>query len=144
MHIRTRIRNAARAALVTALPDHTSLFLDSRAIDDKRLPAFRVFARSERVQTEQVGLGDVKRDVTLLILVNILGGETGDDQLDATATIIENTLIADPDLQSICDLTLLSAAASDDAKAERAQLALQMEFNALTITVEGDPTTLAT
>lgn len=108
---RKDIRDAAKAALRLALPDHGELPVASLAVNLDRLPAWAV--ATPREVSASTSKEDLDRQVTLMVAVKREGDDL-EDLLDDDAAAIEAEVI--PALLAVCRHAELSETLTDQTR----------------------------
>lgn len=101
MHPRTRLRNAAKAALAAAFPGLRVSGVRTFARNREGLPAIEVTTPGESVETVN-GRGGFLREASLVVLLYGLSTEI-EDELDAIAELVEAVLPRDSGILAVCE-----------------------------------------
>jgi hypothetical protein len=143
LHVRRHVRDAAYAALATALPAFTALKANQRAKDATVLPAFKVFTRREAVQPVMVAGNGIDRQIDLRVVLSLLGTDDLDDLLDQNSALAEAAIMSDAPLAAIArSVDYIGAEISDDASGAKRLGHIEIAFDVVVMTPEGDPTVI--
>lgn len=108
---RKALRDAARAALQTALPDFTEMPVAQLAVNTSKLPAWAM--GTPREVSAAASKEDLDRQVTLMVVVKREGDDL-EDLLDEDAATIEEAVI--PALLPVCRHAELSETLTDQTR----------------------------
>ena len=142
-HIRSQIRAAAKAALVGGTVPATSIFTGrAHPVDEKKLPAWRVFIPGEASQPLEIGSPREVGRVERLVLEGFAAGTEADDDLDALAVEAEVRLSADLTLGGLAkDIHLVSTEFTFSGEGRKTMGLMALSFDVTAHTLDTDPET---
>ena len=144
-HIRKQVRDDLVTTLTGLAQTGTNVFKGrAHPIPDASLPALFVRTPSEESGWSNVGPDPAyQRNITAIIGIVAVGGETVIDTLDSIAVLVENAIHADPTLGGTADDLMLVATETDPPAGDGDQIANAMELTFIieTRTARSDPET---
>lgn len=143
LHVRHQLRDAISSVVASTLPTYSALDPNAKAVEPSQLPVYRVIARKELQQADEMAGGTVDRMIEARVILSIQETSLLDDVLDAAAALLEPAILADPTLQDLCQTLEYSGAEIGSAPTgEKKTGAIEIIFMALIQTPEDNPTVI--
>ncbi len=144
-HIRQQIRAAAITVLTGLVTTASRVYgVRGHALTQAKLPALIIRTPAEASEHITIGADPaLLRQITLTVLVQAVGGDTLDDDLDQIASEVEAAIAADVTLGGVADDAMLVATEIEppDASGEQLSNSMIMTFAVETRTARSDPET---
>lgn len=143
-HVRKQIRDRVESILAAGVTLVSSRVYASRVypLTEANLPAVTVYAGSEASDLRTMGAKTLSRELSLNVDAYVRVTDTFDDDIDALAVQIEETIAADYTLNGLVkDAVLVSTEIEFDGEAERPIGVARLTYAIRYVTTIGDAET---